>query len=397
MDSFLKLLTRDEDELERRGLRHTPFEINQQPRLWRTMLPVLFRFVDGARHFLPKNRPIVLAGAGTSAYAAQAVATTLKKRGWSDVQAIASTELILDPETLFPPKPFTLISFARSGNSPEGNAAFSLASTLRPGTQHIVITCNEKGELAQLARDAGEEVACLFVLPEKANDQGLAMTSSFSSMVIAGQALAYVDELHTFEKNVLHLAHAAEHFIKNYSDAMSELAALPFQRAVFVGAKNHYVTALESHLKVQELSDGRIEGGAQSVLGIRHGPMSAINEDTLICVFLSGDSYVRRYEIDLLRELRSKKLGLKTVACTPEPREATEGTELKKLVDVVIPFGVSIASKPEDDLWVAPMVVAGQILGLMKSVGLGLRPDAPSTDDVIHRVVQGVTIYPLGD
>lgn len=398
MTSFRRLLMLNDEELEARGLRHTPFEISQQPGLWRTMLPGVLAFVDSLRNFLPKNRPIVLAGAGTSAYAAEAVETTLKKRGWSHVEAIGSTELILDPEALFPAEPFTLVSFARSGNSPEGNAAFSLASALRPDTRHIVITCNEDGELARLARNAGPDVARLFILPEEANDQGLAMTSSFSSMVLAGQALGHVDELSRFETDVLYIAQAAEHLMKNAADSIGELAKEPFKRAVFIGARNHYATALESHLKVQELSDGQVASAAQTLLGIRHGPMSAINKETIMCVFLSQDEYVRSYEMDLLRELRDKQLGMKTMACVPALGERGQSLEFAELVDVIVPVGVATESDtPEDDLWVAPMAIVGQILGLMKSVALGLKPDTPSADDVIHRVVQGVTIYPYKD
>lgn len=411
MIGFKQMLNMDETELTARGLSHTPFEINQQPRLWREMLPDLLTFLASLDGFWgpdDKQRPVLLSGAGTSAYAAQAVGTTLKRRGWSRVEAVPSTELILDPAGLFPKEPFTLVSFARSGNSPEGNAAFTLASGLQPQARHIVITCNADGELAQLARDAGDERARLYVLPEKSNDQGLAMTSSFTGMVLAGQALAYTKEPRTFASAVELLADAAAKVLDEGPATVEQLAALPFSRAVFIGSGNHYATALESHLKLQELADGRVVAKAESTLGIRHGPMTVIDKDTLVVVFLSRDDYVRRYEIDLLRELRSKGLGLRTVVCGPADIYSDDpgtGTTWDELADQIIPVGpaartetrgAGAGSEPSvpDDLWVAPAAVVGQLLGLMKSVGLGLTPDAPSEADVISRVVQGVTIYP---
>lgn len=407
-----RILHLDKAELDARGLSHTPFEIAQQPKLWLELLPALTDFVARLKDFWSEDRPVVLVGAGTSAFAAQAVASTLKKQGLPRAEAVASTELILDPAALLPREPFTMISFARSGNSPEGNAAFTLASALQPDTRHIVITCNPAGELARLAREAGEERARLFVLPDKADDRGLAMTSSFTGMVIVGQALGYVDDPRLFAHYVGHLARSAESILQDHSDAISRLAALPFERAVFIGANSHYATALESHLKVQELSNGHVVAKAESLLGIRHGPMTVIDEKTLVCVFLSRDAYVQSYEMDLLRELREKGLGMTTVVCLPphssdggRPSQLP-GAELAQVADVVIPIGCvadeattkecspAARSVPPDHLWVAPAVLVGQILGLIKSVALGLTPDAPSSDDVISRVVKGVNIYP---
>lgn len=431
---FQEILKADRAELEHRGLIHTPFEIAQQPDLWRDMWPELREFSQSLGDFLAKDRPILLAGAGTSDYAARAVAGTLKKRGWPHVEAVASTELVLDPEALFPRRPFTMISFARSGNSPEGNAAFTLANELQPDVRHIVVTCNADGELARLARELGDDRARLFLLPERSNDKGLAMTSSFTGMVVAGQALAYTDDLCTFENAVAHIAVAADSLLHRQSRAIDAVASLPFSRAVFIGANNHYATALESHLKVQELSDGRIVAKAESCLGIRHGPMSVINDETVVVAFLGGDSYVHQYELDLLRELRTKNLGLHTVVCVPgglaavtsapaassgvaaalggaaAPGAAASGAVgWQELADTVIvlgrdggepgtavahPSGPRVPATPPDHLLVAPAALVGQMLGLMKSVHLGLKPDAPSADDVISRVVQGVTIYP---
>lgn len=413
MSTFKQILQLERAQLETKGLSHTPFEIDQQPDLWREMLPHLKAFLQTLKGFWDaddKQRPVVLVGAGTSAYAAQAVGTALKQRGWSHVEAIASTELLLDPAGLFPREPFTMISFARSGNSPEGNAAFTLASELQPRARHIVVTCNRDGELARLAADAGDEHARTYVLPERSNDEGLAMTSSFTGMVIAGQALAYVDEQPFFAKAVEELAAAGEALLEDQSDAIGHLAALPFERAVFIGAGSHYATALESHLKVQELTDGHVVAKTESMLGIRHGPMTVIDKNTLVAVFLSRDAYAHPYEIDLLRELRSKNLGLQTVVCVPAGMQANHpdvDVNIEDLADVIVPVGPGFGEETGDDardeaspptvpdpLRVAPTVLFGQLLGLMKSVHLGLTPDAPSEDDVISRVVQGVTIYP---
>ncbi|HEX7536194.1 MAG TPA: hypothetical protein VF391_04235 [Dermatophilaceae bacterium] len=80
-------------------------------------------------------------------------------------------------------RPTLLVSFARSGDSPESVAATELAKQCLTEVYHLVVTCNSAGELYRRHVDA--ERSLVLLMPEGANDVGFAMTSSFTCMTLA--------------------------------------------------------------------------------------------------------------------------------------------------------------------------------------------------------------------
>jgi tagatose-6-phosphate ketose/aldose isomerase len=145
--------------------------------------------------------------------------------------------------------------------------------------------------------------------------------------------------------------------------------------------------AIESALKVLELTAGRVVTFAESFLGLRHGPLSAINDETLLVGFLSGDKGRRSYEIDLLEEIQDKQLAQATLAILPVNGAADSKKPSKGVV--VLPMELKLA-----DVYRPPIdVFVGQLFGLFASMKLGLKPDAPSPRGAISRVVSQVKIY----
>src|SRR5262249_25439296 len=138
---------------------------------------------------------VYLVGAGTSDYVGRALAPLLRSRWGTDVWAVPSTTLLSDFENFHrPSKDYLWISFSRSGDSPEGVALLQRAIEQHPRIQHLVITCNQNGAMAQLcARHADSAFAV--ILDDAVNDRGLAMTSSFTNMVVAGQCVAGLEGL----------------------------------------------------------------------------------------------------------------------------------------------------------------------------------------------------------
>lgn len=387
--SLNELISLDEKVKNEQGILYTPAEIARQPEVWQETKEIMRSYVRPLRELLEKEDNIILTGAGSSYFAGKCVEAVLAASRKGSVQCIPSTEIVMDPESTLPRSPFTLISFARSGNSPEGNAAFQLAEQLRAGkAKHVVFTCNREGELAALARQrSGSIVLC--TLPPKANDKGLAMTSSFTSMVIAALSLVYLDNFADYERTVDSLIRAAVNLLKNHGETLKRIAGQPFERVFFVGARPFYGSALESHLKVQEMTDGQVVGKAEDTLGLRHGPMAAIDDRTLVVLFASMGEYRRRFETDLLTELANKNLGqLRVVVCKQaEP-------EWKELCDHVLEFSGQEPLDLDDKVIAPVLVLPAQVVGLFKSLSLGLSPDTPSRANVINRVVKGVTIYP---
>jgi len=385
VNALQSLLARPYPEQEAAGYAHTAAEIASQPAVWRRTLEVVRAALPGLAGFCAGAARLVLTGAGSSYYVGVSVVPLLRTV-FPSVEAIPSTEILMDPESCFPRDDFILVSFARSGNSPEGNAVFALANQLRPGkVRHLVITCSRQGELSRLAESHGAG-AFRLLLPEESNDKGLAMTASFTSMTIAGFSLAYLGSADGYAAVVDGLCKAAEVLLADGADLASAESRAGYARVFFLGTRPFLGGALEAHLKVQELSGGKVVAKVEDTLGFRHGPMAAADDRTLIVLFLSRDPYRRRYEQDLVNELADKRLGKKTILVCDSPQDIAAG-EAEVLAYGPVPAVTDQVRAPLAAL-------TGQLLGLFFSLVVGLRPDNPSPTGIISRVVQGVRIHP---
>jgi tagatose-6-phosphate ketose/aldose isomerase len=394
MNPLQRLLSLDSAEKAALGVEATPSEIAQQPEMWRDTAGRFAEAADNISELLSRvglpggSSEIVFSGAGTSDFVGRCVqgpvTAALETRGI----ACPTTDIVTHPEYAFPAdRPALMVSFARSGNSPESVAAMEAVLAERPGTRHLIITCNEEGELARRAHDLGGR-AYVLVLHPRTNDRGLALTSAFTSMVIAGLGLAYLDRLEEYTDLMDRLSAAGETVLETAPAVAESLMKQRPQRACFLGSGALYGAAVESHLKLQELTDGKVICLCDTFLGIRHGPRAAIHDDTLVTYFLSGDPHVRRYELDLVRGNRDQGVGLAHLIVA----DRTE--EVEGLADHVIAFDTDGKLDLPDHALPPVATIAGQLLGPFASLEHGLKPDAPSAGGVIHRVVQGVTIYP---
>lgn len=383
----MTLLHLDPTDLDHRGGTHTAREIAHQPAVWQTVYgqlqaerPSLEAFLNPLLA-LPDLR-IVLTGAGSSAFIGQCLAPALLRllgqRPGIRVEAMATTDIVSSPEQCLQPEvPTLLVSFARSGNSPESLAAVELADRLVKRNHHLVVTCAAEGALNR--RLAGQPHAHVLLLPDETHDRAFAMTSSFTGMLLAaawafGLPLAPVREL----------AGAAQALVEHETDRLYALAELPFERVVYLGSNALLGLAREAALKLLELTDGKLVAMADSTLGFRHGPKTILNDSTLVVILLSNDPYTRQYDLDLLHELRRE--GRARVLAL-----GTFGTAARHADDVPLSLP---ASAP--DLALAPVaLVFAQCLALLASLRLGLTPDNPSASGTVTRVVSGVTIHPL--
>lgn len=396
--SLDRLISMPNAELESKGIRYTPREIASQPTIWLKSFSMLKNRIDEIRNFingrvLPKGHGrVILSGAGSSYFIGLSCEDVLRRMWHISVESRACTDIVTSFHSiLLKHIDTTMVYFSRSGESPEILGAFLLADRILENVSHIIITCNRFGKLASLKsryEEGGENNVLRIILPEKANDKGLAMTASFTTMLMAAQLLAYIVEADIYENILRSASTAAERLLREYSSLASELAELNFDRAFFLGTGPLYGCAAESHLKLQELTAGRVICKFDSYLGVRHGPKIAIDDKTLIVYFVSSDPFTRRYEIDLMEDLYSKGLGLRRIAVCCSMSES-----IKRYADHVIDIS------DDDRCWIPdycrPLVdvIFGQLLGLFKSLNLGLKPDNPSDRGIITRVVRGVKIY----
>lgn len=382
MNASFKLLDLTSAERESLGLVHTLREILQQPQTWRRTYEKVQSFSGPIEDFLSSagvGTNVFLVGAGTSDYIGKSVCALLQKSWRCNVEAVPSTDLLTNMEDhVIPDRDYLWISFSRSGDSSEGVAVLEQALTQFPRVKHLIVTCNRNGRMARSFED--EKNVLSFVLDDEVNDRGLAMTSSFSNMVIAAQALAHRGTLAAYGSIVESLASSASLVLPAAMSVCERTVEQGFAKVCFLGTGPLKGAAIESALKVLELTSGRVAGFAESFLGLRHGPLSAVDSDTLVVAFLSGDSRRRAFEMDLVREIDDKKLTEKFLIVAP--------------TDVESP-GLSLQlSDPISDLYLPPLfVLVGQLLGLFASLREGLRPDEPSPRGAINRVVSHVTIY----
>jgi fructoselysine-6-P-deglycase FrlB-like protein len=307
--ALTRLTTLSSEEKDKKGILYTPGEIYNQVELWSDT----FRRFKGRREeladFLTRFKKdsrlsFICTGAGTSEFVGYCIEALMRKKLGVPVNVISTPKIVTTPQDFFIEGYATLLlSFARSGNSPESLGAVKIADMLCKNVYHLVITCNEQGALF---------------------------------------------------------------------------------REINGG---NYGTAVESHLKLQELTAGQIMCTWDTFPGLRHGPEAVVDPNTLVVAYLAADGYTQRYELDLLREIREKGIGkavLSVAHAVPD--------EIKELSDYTIEYGPKADPVP-DDLIPPVYIIVGQLLGLFTSLRLGLCPDNPSASGIIHRVVEGVKVY----
>ncbi len=390
-----KLLALPAAEQQALGVVHTAREIAQQPDTWlgtyervKSVQVELLKFLSGANVFgvLEKKPTVFLVGAGTSDYVGRSVAAVLRHHWQCEVWPVPSTDLLTNFDDLHVDgKPYLWISFSRSGDSSEGVAVLESAVQSRPDIHQLIVCCNQEGRMVQPG-NGGSNVFRI-VLDDEVNDKGLAMTSSYSNMVVAGQCLAHVQDLQTYQSILQSLVGSGGTVLPEAAEVASKFVSDGFKKICFLGTGSLFGVAVESALKVTELTAGGIVSFSETFLGVRHGPLSAIDIDTLIVAFVSTDQKTRSYEMDLLDEIKVKGLA-KNILLLTSRTELEERRDLSKIGETVM-VDVKI-----DDLY-RPVVdvLLGQLIGLFASLKLGLTPDAPSPQGAISRVVSKVRIY----
>jgi tagatose-6-phosphate ketose/aldose isomerase len=360
----------------------------QQPVVWHKEYELLLkdreRIETFVSRYLDLGYEIIFSGAGTSAFIGDVLQVALCGTRFRRGVSIPTTDLITNPHTyISSEKKVLMVSFARSGDSPESLAAIDIANGICKEIAHIYITCNAEG---RLAKNADRDNVLLLLLPPETNDRGLAMTSSFSTMLFACMTVANIREIEAVRPFVESLVKLSAETLGNIDHLVARLANLSFDRAIFLGSGALKGGAKESHLKLQELTDGKVVCNFDSFLGFRHGPKAVVNERTMLVYLFSGDSDTRRYEIDLVRQINSNNSVVAQIAVSEGKIEIT-GVKFDLEVNLGVNDGLQGIYKS------IPYVLPAQLLGFYKSLDMGLNPDYPSVSGNIARVVEGVMIY----
>lgn len=371
----------------------TATEINQQPATWRKTIAQIRSEKEAIKEFIghvtsKEDYDIILTGAGTSEYVGNALYSYLGKTNAFKVKSYATTDIVATPENyLSQDKPTLLISFGRSGNSPESVGAVDVADEVcGKNVYHLFVTCNHEGALSKAA--ASRDNAYAINLTPETHDQSFAMTSSFSNMMLATLLCFHLDELDEMERELNDVISATETLLaENWKVAADLVDGYNFNRIVYLGANTLKGIAQESQLKMLELTAGNVCTMFDSPMGFRHGPKSVINDETLTVVYVSDDPYTRQYEVDLIKEMSGQRKGNKIMAVMNRQDNA-----IAELVDYTYAFNME---KTHDNMFLGfGYIAVAQLIALFKSLSYGITPDNPCPTGEVNRVVKGVILHP---
>jgi len=380
-----ELLAKTLEEQQQSGYFHTLPEICRQPQTWRETCELMIKSTAAVNASLRGAKSLIFTGSGSSEYAGDCLRASMQAELGIDCQAIGGGVLLTGKTEALPVcRPRVMVSLARSGDSPESTGALSLMLEHDPEMRHLVLTCNSTGALAQTYRDHTQ--VSVITLGDNTNDQSLVMTSSFTNLIVAARFLGLVNHPDPYRAICDQAASIAADIFSSQFDTLAQVAESGFKRVVYLGSGARYGAAREAALKMLEMTAGRVTSLYESYLGLRHGPMSYIDSNTLVVCFISSDQTRRGYETDLLRELSRKRLGLrKLIVGEAIPTDAT-GPE-----DVVVECA-GLKQLGDRNAVLVDAVVA-QLLAFFRCMQEGLHPDSPSSDNVINRVVQRFPLY----
>ena len=370
----------DESKLEEKDFKYTYTEILNQADTWLEVYDLYEKRKNDIENFLKKvgkDCKVIFTGAGTSEYVGNIALDYLKTHGEFEFESVATTDLVSAPYLHFEKNQKTLlVSFARSGNSPESLAAVKLGKEIVDDFYNLPITCAKEGKLAQALKD--DENSYVFLEPEITNDKGFAMTNSFSSMLLA--TLLIFDTKTQNKKEIVEKISKLGKEIYNNLEEIENLVNFDFNRVVYLGSGPLGKLTKEARLKILELTAGEVATIWESSMGFRHGPKSFVDENTLVISFVSSNPYTRLYDLDILDEIANDKIAKKIIGIS--------NSKLDRDYELIF------EEDGLDDVYLCPAyIIIGQIIALVTSLRVGNTPDNPSRTHTVNRVVKGVTIH----
>jgi glucosamine--fructose-6-phosphate aminotransferase (isomerizing) len=341
---------------------HTWQEILSQSQIWQSTLdgfaagrPALEAFLERADY-----DQVIVVGCGSTYYLAQCAASTLTHWTGIPARAFPSSEVWLFPNSI-PRGRSLLLAVSRSGTTTETLRALERFREAVGGPV-LTITCYPESPLAQQADFA-------LAAPD-AQEQSIAQTRSFTSMLLLTQALtAAIMQDDAMLAHLGRLPGLLDDLLGRLGDLPHHLGAdLTIDRIFFLGAGSLYGLANEAMLKTKEMSLSYAE--AYHPLEFRHGPMSMVNERTLVVGLLSDTGQPE--QVRVLKDMQ--ELGARTLALV-EDGSALAGWR----PDHVLELHSSLSEWERLPLYLPPL----QLLAYHRAVGKGLDPDNPNNLEAV--------------
>lgn len=336
---------------------YTWHEISSQPETWRATLESFSSSRSALESFLSQvafDRLLVI-GCGSTYYLAQAAAAGFTRRTPYPGQALPSSELWLCPDIARHGRPL-LLTASRSGKTSETLHALNRFADAVGGPT-LAITCYPEEELVHRADFS--------LVAPAAQEESVAQTRSFTSMFLLSQALAAAL---AHDDGMLDRLERLPEALDDLEDRLGDLPQalgedFSIGRMFFVGGGPLYGLANEAMLKTKEMSLSQAE--TFHSLEIRHGPMSMVDEGTLIIGFLSNHGLAE--EVRVLKDMRA--LGARVLALVEDGSVFRDWNP-----DYVIELRSGLDDWERGALYLPPI----QRLAFHRAVARGLNPDRPT-------------------
>lgn len=282
---------------------HTFEEIMSQPAVWQDTLGVFQARAADLQTFWEDGAfdEVIFTGCGSTHYLSLVGATLFQHLTGMPTRAYPASELVFYPPYR-PDKKYLLVMVSRSGTTTETVEAARVFQEMGAG-QSIGVGCDSDSTLMQLADFA--------LVADSAREESVAQTRSFSSMLLLVQLLAAYLGGKGDASTLSAVPEAGEHLLTTYHEVARQLGEdRAIERFFFLGSHMRYGIACESMLKLKEMSLSY--GEAFHVLEFRHGPMSMVNDQTLMIGLLGDNTYT--HEAAVLQEMQARNAQVLAVA-----------------------------------------------------------------------------------
>ena len=344
-------------------------EIKSQTEAWGQALDV----VNASRVPRPADYDqVIFIGCGSTYYLALAAAALYQELTGCQAKAVPASELLLNPQSAVgqttPPhsrRSDGLAQFAKQiGRAGVGNPIGLLVALSRSGTTTETLKAVEKfkqeqrGEVVVISNyDAAlSRLADVNIVIDSGQEQSVAQTRSFASMYVAASALcARMAEREDLVQGLAKLPEVGNRVIDTYENFAKSIGEnLESDRFYFLGSGIRYGLACEANLKMKEMTLTHSE--PFHFLEFRHGPMSMVNENTVVVGMLSEQN--RFHEAKVLAEM--EELGAQVTALAESEAEVEFRSGVPESVRAVLYLPVL------------------QLMAYYRSLAKGLNPDRPN-------------------
>jgi len=384
------LLNRDQDYFDLNQAGFTAREIAGQPSVWCKVADYLTERSDDITRFMDSIKDVhglrtVFSGAGSSAFIGDSAHMLLSGEMGLRCESVPTTDIVATPFSTLPDVPTLLVSYSRSGESPESIGALQYAAHRVSQLYNIVFVCKSGSSVDQLA--SGMPNTLVINMPPESCDQGFAMTSSVSGMMLATWCIFGYRKLEARLNSVRKLAALANSQMDALDLLARQAAVLDFDRIVYLGCGALKGLAREGAVKMVELSAGEVNSSWDTPTGFRHGPKSVVNTTTATVHLLSNLGHTRRYDDSLLKEMLAQRKGNKIIAVATS-FEGIEGA------DLLVLYRLDEDMNGEIHSYIIQLLFL-QLLAMEKSIRLGKNTDDPCAGGEVNRVVKGIEIFSL--